>query len=143
VADDPLAAALAGIRERNGQLRTRYGHVGGLLVLAKAERDVPRLLAAVEAVLEEVHALSVLVSYWQPCPVHSAQREEFGGPWQRQPFASRAEADCPGCGQVEYVGCDGCRNEAGHPSRPEECPTRTGITSALLGEEKPDACPGG
>jgi hypothetical protein len=49
---DPLAAELAAIAHRNEQLRTRYGHVGGLLVLTKAQHDVPRLLAAVSKVLE-------------------------------------------------------------------------------------------
>jgi hypothetical protein len=45
----PLAAELAAIKERHEELRSRYGHVGGLLVLAKVQMDVPRLLAAVEA----------------------------------------------------------------------------------------------
>jgi hypothetical protein len=49
---DPLSSILEEIRERNMALRTRYGYVGGLLVLAKAENDVPRLLAALEAVLK-------------------------------------------------------------------------------------------
>ena len=48
---DRVAATLAGIRERNEQLRHRYGYVGGLLALADAKDDVPRLLAAVDAAL--------------------------------------------------------------------------------------------
>jgi hypothetical protein len=55
---DDLAAALAGIRERNEQLRHRYGYVGGLLALADAKDDVPRLLAAVEATLEQADDLT-------------------------------------------------------------------------------------
>jgi hypothetical protein len=51
MAPDPLAAELTAIEQRHEELRSRYGHVGGLLVLAKAQNDVPRLLAAVEAVL--------------------------------------------------------------------------------------------
>ena len=51
MADDPLSAALEEIRERNEQLRSRYGYVGGLLALAKAENDVPRLLAVLDVVL--------------------------------------------------------------------------------------------
>jgi hypothetical protein len=53
-APDLLAAELAAIQQRHEELRSRYGHVGGLLVLAKAQNDVPRLLAAVEAVLAKV-----------------------------------------------------------------------------------------
>lgn len=51
MADDRLSAELAAIRERHEELRHRYGHVGGLLVLAKAKDDLPRLGAAVEAAL--------------------------------------------------------------------------------------------
>lgn len=52
MADAELAAELAAIKERNEALRSRYGYVGGLLVLAKAQHDVPRLVKAVEAVLQ-------------------------------------------------------------------------------------------
>jgi hypothetical protein len=52
MADTDLAALLERIRERNEQLRHRYGYVGGLLALADAKDDVPRLLAAVEAALK-------------------------------------------------------------------------------------------
>lgn len=51
--DDTLTAELAQILKRHEELRSRYGHVGGLLVLTKAKDDVPRLLAAVEAVLKQ------------------------------------------------------------------------------------------
>jgi hypothetical protein len=44
----PSAALLAGIQERNEQLRARYGYVGGLMTLAGAKDDVPHLLAAIE-----------------------------------------------------------------------------------------------
>lgn len=47
---DLLAAELAAIQQRHEELRSRYGHVGGLLVLARAQNDVPRLLAAVERI---------------------------------------------------------------------------------------------
>lgn len=50
-APDPAAAELERIRERNEHLRTRYGHVGGLMALAGAKDDVPHLVAAVEAAL--------------------------------------------------------------------------------------------
>ncbi len=46
-----LVSLLAAIGERWEQLKHRYGYVGGLLALANAREDVPRLLAAVEAVL--------------------------------------------------------------------------------------------
>ena len=47
-----LSALLEQISERNEKLRHRYGHVGGLLVLADAREDVPHLVAAVKAVLK-------------------------------------------------------------------------------------------
>ena len=65
-----VAATLAAIRERNEQLRTRYGYVGGLLELAKAKDDVPRLLAAVEAALG------------------------LAAGWKQIPFAVRASDEC-------------------------------------------------
>jgi hypothetical protein len=51
--DSKLTAELAAIKERNEALRSRYGYVGGLLVLAKAQHDIPRLVKAVEAALAE------------------------------------------------------------------------------------------
>ena len=46
---DPVAAELAAIGERWEALSHRYGYVGGLLA---PKADVPRLLAALEAVLK-------------------------------------------------------------------------------------------
>lgn len=53
MAPEELTAELERIRERNEHLRTRYGYVGGLMALTGAKDDVPRLVAAIEAVLAE------------------------------------------------------------------------------------------
>jgi hypothetical protein len=132
---DRLPALLEEIRNRGKRVWEGRGNVGGLLAIGEAKDDVPRLLAAVEAALA-AHPLDVLVSYWQPCPVHAAMREAFGNPVHGG-TSYRGERECPNCRLVEYAGCDGCRGEDGHPSRPGECPTRQAITRELLGEEKP------
>ncbi len=90
---DPLAAALEGIRAR------------------EQSRDVPALLAAVEAALE-VHALAEHVRL--SCRPHA----RYG--W---------DPLCPKCD--EYDGCTACSYV---PVRPEQCETRQAITKALLGE---------
>lgn len=47
---DP-SATLEGMAERHEHMRTRYGHVGGLLALAGAKDDMPRAIAALKAAL--------------------------------------------------------------------------------------------
>jgi hypothetical protein len=42
--------------------------------------------------------------------------------------------DCPDCREVEWYGCDRCRDENGDPARPEDCRERQTITSVLRGE---------
>jgi hypothetical protein len=129
VADDPLAAYLADARKRLEDRDALVARLGRGASVSSVELNVPQdrlaalfpsLLAAVEAALA-AHPVDMLVQYWLSCSRHYAS--VFG------------RSECPDCRFIEYVGCDGCRNEAGHPSRPEECSTRTGVTIALLGEE--------
>jgi hypothetical protein len=126
VADaDPLAAALEEVRERNEQLRSRYGYVGGLLVLAKAEQDVPRLLAAVEAVLAP-HQPGRIVVFGSLCSRHEAHRY-----FSITAVEAASVRDCPECTATVYPSCTGC----GPQVSAERCPIRHAITRALTGEE--------
>lgn len=98
---DPLAAALEEIGKR------------------EQARDVPLLLAAVEAALD-VHALTALHRHTEPCPAHYASI--FG------------RRECTDCKVIQWTGCETC-HEFGNPAKAEDCTTRQAITRALLGEE--------
>jgi len=125
---DPVAAELTAIRERSEHMRSRYGHVGGLLALAGAKDDVPRLLAAVEAVLAFHQPKTVTVRRF--CGPHAslARIAEVTG----------AEiVACPDCSDNEVVTCTGC-----DPVCPDDnfwpCATVRAITTELLGEGEAD-----
>lgn len=123
MADDQLSAEMAEIRQRS---RDAVNAVNtGVLDTVRAERsiyrrtakDVPRLLAALEAVLAE-HAPAAYVACTEPCTAHLS---DING-----------RRDCPDCRKVERTGCRRCRDENGNPARPEDCRERAIITRALL-----------
>lgn len=81
---------------------------------------VPRLVAAVEAVLEE-HAQTRHTVYTEPCTAHLS--------------SVLGRRNCPDCRPVERTGCRKCRDENDLPARPEDCAERNMILRALTGEE--------
>lgn len=126
--DDRLPAELAAIRDRNEHLRTRYGYVGGLLALAGARDDVPRLLAALDAVLA-LHQPEP-VKWTDVCTAHLSFTTTMA-----------EEEECPACQVITYTACTRCRNADDEPARLEDCEVREAITRELTGEgsdgEKP------
>ena len=102
--------------------RGEGGHLIGDGEFGRSARDVPRLLAAVEAALE-VHALTAFHRHTEPC-----DRHRYRG------IADRSR--CPDCKVIEWTGCETCRDEYGNPAKAEDCKTRQAITRALPGEEK-------
>lgn len=119
MAGDPLAAALAEIRDRDQRVWDGRGNVGGLLAVTEARDDTPRLLAAVEAVLE-MHAPTAYVAYTEACSNHL--------------FTILPRRTCPDCRRVERLGCQRCRDENGNPATPEDCRERNVILTALTGK---------
>ena len=86
--------------------------------IANARADVPRLLAAVDAILT-LHAPTALVRYTEACPAHYA--------------SIHGRLECGNCVKVERAGCETCRDEYGNPARPEDCKERSAILGALTG----------
>jgi hypothetical protein len=113
VADDPLAAELKKIRDRAALAYASPKR------MAESGADVPRLLYAVEVVLE-LHAQTALHRHTEACPQHYASM--FG------------RRECPDCLVVEWTGCQRCRDENGNPAKPEDCAERNVILRALTGE---------
>lgn len=128
---DKLTATLAEIRERSAQ--PLGPDVGALPVSNEAVRrlmasaaDVPRLLAALEAVLA-LHKPGRFALLGSLCKVHESYRH----------FSiTRTEADrvrdCQDCKAAVILTCT-CGN-----ADFEHCPTREAITRELLGEETSD-----
>lgn len=117
---DDLSAALAEIRERRA-----IATMAAPLAFKASAGDVPRLLAAVEAVLK-LHARqeTPMRSYDLDlrCPVH---REMIA------PRPSFTEIrDCPDCTYRERHPCTHCREDDW------PCPTVQAVTAPLTGEGK-------
>jgi hypothetical protein len=119
MADDRVAAAL-------NRIRVRAGIAHSLIAddVRRSQRDVPPLLAAVEAVLA-LHPLTGYVWRVEPCIQHLS--------FDTTPSEHRA---CPDCVVIHRDGCCArCRDEEGDPARPEDCKERAAILAALSGEE--------
>ena len=120
--DNAVQALLREIRERGERVWRLRGNVGGLLAVSDARDDVPRLLAALDAILAG-HSLTAVVRYARPCAAHM-----YG--------AAGARRDCADCVKVEYRdGCRECRDEWGTAVRPEDCRARKAILAGLTGSE--------
>jgi hypothetical protein len=117
---DPAAEGLAGIRAR-GYHNGETGAMAHRLSDAAAE-DVPRLLAAVEAVLA-LHQPGVFVLLGHLCAEHKMYRM-FS---ITSDEADRVHA-CPHCSAVVVRACT-----CGHPAWP--CPACQAIACALTTEE--------
>lgn len=115
-----LLAPLAEIRGRMSEAT----FLTPALLAAIGMQDAPRLLAALDKVLE-LHAPTALVRYTEACPNHYAQ--VYG------------RLDCPDCRKVERNGCETCRDEYGNSARPEDCKERAAILAALTGKGSADA----
>jgi hypothetical protein len=125
VAEDVLAAALAEVRERAvSVLDPEVMNLVRTYRAVESARDVPVLLAAVDAVLE-MHAPTACVAYTEACTAHL--------------FRISAWRTCRDCVRIERPGCQRCRDENGNPARPEDCAERNAILTAMTGEEKADA----
>lgn len=112
---DPIAAYLADLRKRN-------------LVFGEGAAEVPRLLAAVEAVLAQHQPGRVLIT-GALCPQHENHRY-----FSITGTEAASVRDCPDCAAAVWTSCAGCG-----PQMPlDSCPARTAISAALLGEEKAD-----
>jgi hypothetical protein len=123
VAEDPLDAALAAPREAITAIPREFG----VLPLNEARAsfaagnlwsNAEKLLAAVDAVLE-MHAQTAFARYTEPCARHL--------------YVILPRRDCRNCVKVERAGCQRCRDENGHPAKPEDCAERNAIFRALTG----------
>lgn len=119
---DQVATYLAEVRERAaGEIRS-VAYIPG--DVRWSCNDIPRLLAAVEAVLKQ-HQPGRVVILGACCSRHEAHRH-FS-------ITSTEAADvsaCPECSATVYVSCTGC----GVDIPLNSCPARTAISRALLGE---------
>lgn len=107
--------------------RGRGGHLIGDGEFGRSARDVPRLLAAVEAVLKD-HQTGRVTVLGSLCERHENHR--YFSITATEATDVRA---CPDCTATVYDSCTGCG-----PQVPvDRCPPRNAITCALLGEEKP------
>jgi hypothetical protein len=93
--------------------------------IAMARTDMPRLLAALDAVLKP-HQPGRITLYGSLCEHHENHRY----------FSiDRTEADhvraCPDCSATVYISCAGC----GPAVSMDQCPVRSLTTAALTGEE--------
>lgn len=131
--NDPVGACLDEIRERVAKVE-RYRNVRHEDIISKMEssRDVPRLLAAVEAVLA-LHVRSAKpAKYYEHCPDHAFDPET-------RSFGSFDDVvNCPDCTFTEHYLCAHCSC----PNDEWECPTYQAITAALVAELA-DGDPGG
>lgn len=97
--------------------------------VAHARADVPRLLAAVEKVLDK-HQPGPWVILGALCMVH-----EPGRYFSILDSEAARIRDCQDCAATLYKACTGCANGVGF----EACGTRKAITTALTGEGTADA----
>ena len=120
-APDPVAACLAQIRQ-HGSSGKYYNPA-----LLRNE-DVPRLLAAVEAVLE-LHRPGKIVIFGAVCDRHEAHRH-----FSITALEAADVVACPDCAASVYDSCAGC----GPQVRLDQCVTRVAISAALLGKGDDD-----
>jgi hypothetical protein len=129
---DPLAAELAGIRERASQITDDHDVADCIADLGGpcSGHDAERLADVVEAVLGRHQPKTVTVREmcaahgWGTKAGHSVPLGDF-----------RAEVDaCPDCVKREQVTCTGCNPECPDDNLWEKCPERAAITSKLLSE---------
>jgi hypothetical protein len=124
--EDRVAAYLAEVRERSGRplphvTSLPIGHEGVQTLMASAA-DVPRLLAAVEAVLAR-HRAGRIAILGMLCPRHDAHRY-----FSITHTEAADVAACPQCSATVYDSCAAC----GPQMRLDSCPVRTAISAALL-----------
>lgn len=122
--DDRLSAALEEIRERgyeNGAHGARAARLSDAAAI-----DVPRLLAALDAVLKP-HQPGRIVVFGSVCKRH----ENYCYFSITSTEAADVQA-CPDCTATVYVSCAGC----GLQVSLDRCPVRNGIARELLGEAK-------
>jgi hypothetical protein len=127
MAEDRAAAYLAEVRERTER---PVAHVTSLPIshdgvrgLMESAGDVPRLLAAVEAVLAQHQPGRVLIT-GALCPRHENHRH-----FSITGTEAASVRDCPDCAAAVWTSCAGCG-----PQMPlDSCPARTAISAALLG----------
>jgi hypothetical protein len=93
--------------------------------IASARTAVPRLLAAVEAVLAQ-HQPGRVVILGALCRQHEAHRH-----FSITSAEAEAVTACPSCTATVHVTCTGC----GAPASLDFCPARNAIARELLGEE--------
>ncbi len=141
---DPVAAALATIRERAAATKaSAHGYVprgeqlpggpAGEWVIANlaAAADVPRLLAGVDAVLKrhvQVPAVRLV-----PC----AEHEHWRGPLVGDNDNLAVRRACPRCQVFDEPYCGSCVDDEGC-FQDWPCAERRAISRALLGEEGSD-----
>ena len=122
MADDELAAAVA---EKRAALITATQDASDATItdmlfrcgLAAGAGDA--FMRAVEAVLE-MHAQTAFARYAEPCARHL--------------YVILPRRDCWNCVKVERAGCQRCRDENGHPAKPEDCAERNAVLGALTGK---------
>jgi hypothetical protein len=125
VPDTPATTLLAGIRERSRWTSSAEGIAAPGATAEKSARDVPRLLAAVEAVLKP-HQPGRIVVRGTLCKRHENHR--YFSITGTEAADVRA---CQECKATVFNSCAGC----GHPVPLDACPVREAITAALTGEE--------
>jgi hypothetical protein len=115
---DQVGAYLAEVRQRGSS--GKYYNPALL-----RNEDVPRLLAAVEAVLEQ-HRPGRIGILGALCPRHENHRH-----FSITSMEATDVVACQDCSATVYDSCTGC----GPQMRLDSCPARTAISRALLGEE--------
>lgn len=130
-ASDPVAAYLTKVRQDIDRLGVLYdagyavsAQEWGTSMQACAD-DVPRLLAAVEAVLELHVKMDKPARYYEHCPVHAFDPEtrSFG--------SFETVRTCPDCTYREVWLCKHCEC----PNDEWPCPTYQAISAGLSGKE--------
>jgi hypothetical protein len=107
---DPLAAYLNNLGKRNR-------------AFGEGAEEIPRLVAALEKVLEQHQPGRVLIT-GALCPRHENHRY-----FSITGSEAASVRDCPDCAAAVWVSCAGCA-----PQIPvDSCPARTAISAALLG----------
>lgn len=123
---DPLAAKLAEIKHHHRQHVSINYPAPGICVSRCSARwpcDAYRAAAGADAMLE-LHQQGAYTAYTESCAAHLGD--------------ILGQRECPDCRKIERTGCARCRDENGHPARPEDCRERQAISRVLLGEESGD-----
>lgn len=115
-----LTVALAEIRERNAKVT-----IAAPLTATASADDIPRLLAAVEALLKLHQRQERPVLSWdRACPAHR-DKHGFADPRQRE------ARDCPHCRFSEFYVCSHCSC----PNDRWPCPTAQAIAGVMTRKE--------